>query len=71
MRRTGHRSGGEGPKVREYEDERLRFELGENLKRYLENVVSWEVVARQYDAACELARTAARSGRPVVLEPEF
>jgi 1,2-diacylglycerol 3-alpha-glucosyltransferase len=53
------------------EDERLRFALGEKLKRYLEDVVSWEVVARQYDAAYELARAACRSGRPVVLEPEF
>jgi 1,2-diacylglycerol 3-alpha-glucosyltransferase len=53
------------------EDERLRLALGENLKKYLENVVSWEVVARQYHAAYELARAALRSGRPVVLEPEF
>jgi 1,2-diacylglycerol 3-alpha-glucosyltransferase len=53
------------------EDERLRLALGEKLKKYLENVVSWEVVARQYHAAYELARAALRSGRPVVLEPEF
>jgi hypothetical protein len=29
-------------------DQQLRFTLGENLKHYLDHVVSWEVVARQY-----------------------
>jgi len=52
-------------------DERLRMELGENLKRYLDHVVCWEVVARQYNEAYRLARKAARSGRPVVLDLEF
>ncbi|GAB4342703.1 MAG: hypothetical protein Kow0099_20440 [Candidatus Abyssubacteria bacterium] len=52
-------------------DERLRFVLGENLKRYLDTVVSWELVARQYNEAYKLARKACRSGNPVVLEPEF
>jgi len=52
-------------------DERLRLELGENLKRYLDHVVCWEVVARQYNEAYKLARKAARSGRPVVLDLEF
>ncbi len=32
-------------------DEGLRIRLGENLKRYLEEVVSWEVVAQQYHQA--------------------
>jgi len=52
-------------------DENLRFELGGNLKRYLDKVVSWELVARQYNEAYKLARKACRSGKPVVLEPEF
>jgi glycosyltransferase involved in cell wall biosynthesis len=52
-------------------DEALRLQLGENLKRYLEEVVSWEVVARQYEVAYELAREAKRTGRPALVAPEF
>lgn len=52
-------------------DEQLRLELGENLKRYLDEVVSWELVVRQYGEAYELARQAKQSGRPVVLAHEF
>lgn len=52
-------------------DEALRLQLGENLKRYLEEVVSWEVVAQQYKVAYELAREAKRTGRPAVVAPEF
>ncbi len=52
-------------------DEELRLSLGENLKRYVDEVVSWHVVARQYNEAYRLAREAKRSGRPVALEPEF
>ncbi|MGB2958675.1 MAG: glycosyltransferase, partial [Bacteroidota bacterium] len=52
-------------------DEELRMKLGENLKRYLETVVSWEVVASQYNEAYELARTACKTDKPVVLPPEF
>lgn len=52
-------------------DEKLRMELGENLKRYLENVVCWEVVSGQYNNAYNLARTAVRTGQPVVLDMEF
>ncbi len=52
-------------------DEQLRFELGNNVKKYLENVVSWEIVARQYDEAYRLARQARRTGEKVVLPPEF
>jgi len=52
-------------------DETLRMKLGENLKRYLENVVCWEVVARQYNEAYKLARKAARTGQPAVLDLEF
>lgn len=52
-------------------DEQLRLKLGENLKRYLDNVVSWEVVAGLYNRAYELAREAKELGRPVVLDLEF
>lgn len=52
-------------------DENLRIRLGENLKRYLDTVVSWEVVARQYNEAYRLARKACRTGKPVFLDPEF
>lgn len=52
-------------------DEGLRFELGENLKRYLDEVVSWEVVARQYDEAYELAREATKSGKKAYIPAEF
>ncbi|MCX7857109.1 MAG: hypothetical protein N2513_03880 [Deltaproteobacteria bacterium] len=52
-------------------DEKLRLELGENLKRYLENVVSWEIVARQYNEAYKLAIESCQTKRPVVLDLEF
>lgn len=52
-------------------DEGLRLRLGENLKRYLDEVVSWEVVVRQYHEAYRMARNAAETGSPVTLEPEF
>ena len=51
--------------------EEVRLELGENLKQYLEEVVSWEVVTAQYLQAYELARESKRSGQPVVLDSEF
>ncbi|MFX0186448.1 MAG: glycosyltransferase [Candidatus Hodarchaeota archaeon] len=52
-------------------DENLRLKLGENLKKYLDNTVSWEIVAQQYNYAYELARKAKRTGKPVMLEKEF
>jgi glycosyltransferase involved in cell wall biosynthesis len=52
-------------------DEEMRLTLGENLKRYLDEVVSWEVVGGQYNEAYWLAQEAKRTGQPVVLEPEF
>ena len=52
-------------------DERLRLELSDNVRRYLDEVVSWEVVARQYDEAYGMAREAKLSGIPVELPPEF
>ncbi len=52
-------------------DEQLRLELGENLRRYLDNVVSWEVVAGQYNQAYEMADKAKHAGVRVLLDPEF
>ncbi len=51
------------------EDARMR--LGENLKQYLDTVVSWEIVARQYSEAYDLARHATKSNTPVELPKEF
>ncbi len=52
-------------------DERLRLQLGENLKHYLDNEVSWDIVARQYLDAYDLARRAKAAGSRVELEPEL
>ncbi|MGB9618451.1 MAG: glycosyltransferase [Desulfomonilaceae bacterium] len=52
-------------------DEELRLRLGDRLKKYLDEVVSWEVVARQYNEAYALANEAVRSGKPIQLPPEF
>jgi len=51
------------------EDARMR--MGESLKRYLDEVVSWDVVAEQYNEAHALARDAIKSGQPVMLPLEF
>ena len=52
-------------------DENLRMKFGENLKQYLDKVVSWDIIADKYNQAYELARNAKISGKPVILEPEF
>jgi TfoX/Sxy family transcriptional regulator of competence genes len=52
-------------------NEDLRLRLGENLKKYLDEVVSWELVARQYNEAYELARHSVATGQPVELPLEF
>lgn len=52
-------------------DEGLRLTLGENLRRYLDEVVSWEIVAKQYINAYELANESKRTGKPITLELEF
>lgn len=52
-------------------DEELRMQLGSNLQGYLENVVSWEVVANQYHEAYRLARQAKKTGEKVELPMEF
>ena len=52
-------------------DEPLRHELAANLRRYLIEEVSWEVVARQYTEAYELATAACEHHQPAVLPLEF
>jgi len=52
-------------------NEGLRMELGNNLKTYLDNVVSWDVVAGQYNEAYRLAGQANQSGIPIELPKEF
>lgn len=52
-------------------NEEARLRMGENLKRYLDEVVSWEVVAEQYSQAYELARESTKTGIPVELPKEF
>ncbi|MBC8466420.1 MAG: glycosyltransferase [Desulfobacteraceae bacterium] len=52
-------------------DEELRLDLGENLKQYLDDVVSWDVVCRLYNRAYDLACEAKRKGSPVVVDTEF
>ena len=51
------------------EDARMR--MGENLKTYLDEVVSWDVVAEQYNEAYIAAREAQRTGKPVLQPMEF
>ena len=52
-------------------DEGLRLELGNHLEKYLNEVVSWDVVAGQYDEAYRHARKACKTGQPVELPLEF
>ena len=52
-------------------NEDLRLRLGENLKKYLDEAVSWELVANQYNEAYELARQSVATGQPVELPLEF
>ena len=52
-------------------NEGARMRMGTNLKEYLDNVVSWDIVAEQYNQAYELARKARETGRPVQIAMEF
>jgi glycosyltransferase involved in cell wall biosynthesis len=52
-------------------NEGARLRMGENLKTYLDQVVSWDVVADQYNESYELAREAKRTAKPVQLPMEF
>lgn len=52
-------------------NEGARMRMGENLKQYLDEVVSWDVVGEQYNEAYELARDAQKTGKHVELPLEF
>jgi len=52
-------------------NEGARLRMGENLKTYLDKVVSWDVVAGQYNEAYDLARHATETGKIVQLPMEF
>ena len=52
-------------------DELLRIQLGDHLKYYLDNVVSWEIVTRQYFEAYQLANDQKRKGKEILIPPEF
>ena len=52
-------------------NEEARMLMGENLKCYLDTVVSWDIVAQQYNEAYELARSACKTKKPVLLPLEF
>jgi 1,2-diacylglycerol 3-alpha-glucosyltransferase len=52
-------------------NEEARLRMGENLKRYLDEVVSWEIVTEQYSQAYELARESVKTNQPVELPKEF
>jgi glycosyltransferase involved in cell wall biosynthesis len=66
-----HKEGLRNKVIRLATDEALRMCLGENLKKYLDETVSWEVVARQYLEAYELASREVREGKAVYIRPEF
>lgn len=51
--------------------ENTRWKLGENLKRYLDQVVSWEVVAEQYHTAYAMASEAVRGQLSIDIPAEF
>ncbi len=52
-------------------NENLRIELGTNLKEYLDTVVSWEVVVKQYLKAYRLAIRKVQKGVSIYIRPEF
>ncbi len=48
-------------------DEHLRLRLGNQLRSYLDEVVSWDIVARTYNQVYDLARRAKHAGQLVTL----
>ena len=52
-------------------DENLRLTLGYKLMKYLDNVVSWKIVAKQYEQAYAMAQHAKKVREPVGFAPEF
>ena len=52
-------------------DKNLRNTLSNNLKRYLNEVVSWEIIAKKYKKAYILARLKKIKGEEINLPPDF
>jgi glycosyltransferase involved in cell wall biosynthesis len=52
-------------------DKDLRKELSENLKKYLKEVVSWEITAKKYKKAYRLARLKKIAGEEIDLPSDF
>jgi glycosyltransferase involved in cell wall biosynthesis len=52
-------------------DKDLRKELSENLKKYLKEVVSWEITAKKYKKAYRLARLQKIAGEEIDLPSDF
>jgi len=52
-------------------DRNLRINLGNNLKKYLEIVVSWEVVCKQYNQAYKFARGKKLNKKEIEFPVEF
>ena len=52
-------------------DKDLRDRLSENLKRYLNEVVSWEIIVKKYKSSYKLARLKKRAGKEVDIPPDF
>ena len=57
--------------IRLASDKQLRTTLSQNLRVYLENVVSWPVVARHYAQSYELARQGKTTHQKIELPVEF
>jgi hypothetical protein len=49
----------------------MRIEFSNNLKKYLNEVVSWEIVVKQYKYAYKLARLKKIKSVEVNLPPDF
>jgi len=52
-------------------DKDLRNELSENLKKYLKEVVSWEIIAKKYKNAYKFARLKKIAGKEIDFPPDF
>ena len=52
-------------------DKDLRKQLSENLKKYLKEVVSWEIVTKKYRSAYKFARLKKIAGKEINFPPDF
>ena len=52
-------------------DKDLRKQLSENLKKYLKEVVSWEIVTKKYRSAYKFARLRKIAGKEINFPPDF